>query len=335
MRQIICIGSACKDIFFPTGEGHIIETPKDILSQKKIQFELGAKYKIEDRHETIGGCAANVAVGMSKLGVDASCYSHLGNDKNADWILEELELEGVRTDLIRKDEELPSDMSAIIVDKDSGERIIFSNQKANGKLTIVKEEIEDAEWYFIGDLHGNWEEDLEDVVETAVGKKIKIIFNPRQSNIHDDAGEILKAIPFSEILILNKDEAMELISKDNEGYTDQELTDEKFLLTKIKELGAVTVVITDGTNGAWAANDENKIWAGAMLTEAADSTGAGDAFTSGFSAAYIKGKDLSECLSWGIANSSSSVKFFGGTEGLLKEDEIMKMIDGVKTEEII
>lgn len=334
MRQIICIGSACKDIFFPTAEGHIIETPKDILSQRKIQFELGAKYKVEDRFETIGGCAANVAVGMTKLGIDVSCYSHIGNDGNADWILEQLERGGVKTDLISKDPELPSDLSAIIVDKNSGERVIFSNQKANGKMAVKREQIEEAEWLFIGDLHGKWEESLESIVEVAVEKKIKIIYNPRQSNIHDDAGEILKAVPFSEILILNKDEAMELISKDKEEYTEQELTDEKFLLSKLRELGATSVVITDGTNGAWGSMGERNFWAGAVIAQAADSTGAGDSFTSGFSAAYIKGKELSECLKWGIVNSSNVVKFFGGTEGLLDEKSITAAMNEVNIKEI-
>ena len=95
MNKIICIGSACKDVFFPTSEGRIVETPDEILSQKKIEFELGAKYKIEDRYEALGGCAVNVAVGLARLGTQVSCYSHIGNDHIADWILVELKKNNV------------------------------------------------------------------------------------------------------------------------------------------------------------------------------------------------------------------------------------------------
>lgn len=335
MAKIICIGSACKDVFFPTGEGKIIETPEDLLSQKKIQFELGAKYKIDERYESLGGCAANVAVGLAKLGVDSSCYSHLGNDRIADWIAEDLKSRGVGTDLISKDEMAASDMSAIIVDKNTGERVIFANQPANGNMKIENDKLEKAEWFFIGDLHGNWEDDLESIIEFAEEKKVKVVYNPRQINIHDDVQEILQAVAFSEVLILNKDEAMEIISAEHEKYSEVELKDEKFLLAKMKELGPIVVAITDGTNGAWVTDGEKKYWSPAIISEAIDTTGAGDAFTSGFSAAYINGKSIEECLKWGVVNSSNSVKFFGAVEGLLGENDIEKIIGSVKVEEII
>jgi sugar/nucleoside kinase (ribokinase family) len=73
MEKIICIGSSAKDIFFPTNEGKIFETPKDITSQRKIAFELGAKYHIENRFESLGGCAVNVACGLRRLGIESSC----------------------------------------------------------------------------------------------------------------------------------------------------------------------------------------------------------------------------------------------------------------------
>ena len=68
MKQVICIGSGSKDIFFPTTEGITQETPDDLTAQKKIIFELGAKYHIDNRFESLGGCAVNQACGLRRLG---------------------------------------------------------------------------------------------------------------------------------------------------------------------------------------------------------------------------------------------------------------------------
>lgn len=328
--KIICIGSACKDIFFPTSEGTVFKTPKDLAAKSKLAFELGAKYKIEERYESLGGCAANVACGLAKLGMQSACYSHIGDDTSADWIKKELEKNGVGINLITQEKKCPSDLSAIVVDKNSAERVIFSNQKANGKLKIVPDNLKGAEWYFLGDLHGKWEK-ITDAVFKAVQKNgVKIANNPRQINIHENVKKIIETISNSDALFLNKDESIKIISAMG-NFSEKELDNEVFLAKKLKEKGARIAVITDGVRGAWAIDEKKIFFAPGIKVKAVDSTGAGDSFCSGFIAAYIKGKNIQECLKWGIANSSSVVRFYGGIEGLLGEVEIKKKAQQVKT----
>ncbi|MCX6762074.1 MAG: carbohydrate kinase family protein [Candidatus Moranbacteria bacterium] len=333
MQKIICIGSACKDVFFPTDGGKIIKTPEDILSQQKIEFELGAKYRIEDRYEALGGCAANVAVGLARLGTQVSCYSHIGNDQIADWILAELKKNNVGIDLVTKDAGFPSDMSAIIVDKNSAERVIFSNQKANTKLEIIPEKITFAEWIFVGDLHGDWQKDLDLISSVAEENKIKLAYNPRQSNIHDDVKKVVEIIAGTDVLFVNKDEALEILLLENseqktlptgrQAVNSEKINNEEYLLGELKKLGAGIVVITDGVRGAWASAGGETFFVPGQKVNAVDSTGAGDAFASGFLASYLKEKTLRECLDWGIANSSNSVQFYGAIEGLMNEEGIL------------
>jgi len=325
MTKIICIGSACKDVFFPTAEGRIVETPDELLSQRKIEFELGAKYRIEERYEALGGCATNVAVGLARLGVEVSCYAHIGNDQIADWIIAELGKNGVGVELVTKEAELTSDMSAIIVDKASGERVIFSNQKANARLEIIPKKINSAEWIFIGDLHGDWQGKLDLIFKVAEENKIKLAYNPRQSNIHEDVQKIKEKITRTNVLFLNKDEALEILSQIN-NFSAVELEDENFLLQELKKLGAEIVIITDGVRGAWVSDNSETFFVPGRKVNAVDSTGAGDAFASGFFGAQLKEKTLKECLDWGIANSSNSVQFYGATRGLLDEKGILGKI---------
>jgi len=319
-------------MFFPTSEGKIIDTPDDLMAQKKIEFELGAKYKIEERYETIGGCAANVACGLAKLGTDVSCYSHIGYDEISNWIISELEKNKVGVGLITKETNCVSDLSAIIVDKNSADRVIFSNQKANAKLEVQPEKLEGTEWVFIGDLHGQWQEKLDVIVAAAQEKNIRIAYNPRQANIHDDPNKIIQVISFTEVLFLNKDEAIELVSTLDHNPPAEDLEKEEFLLSELFQLGSKIVVITDGLRGAWVYNGEQILHTPGIKVLAVDSTGAGDAFCSGFLASYLKEKTLEECLQWGIANSSNEVQYYGSIEGLLDENSILEKIKDIKLE---
>lgn len=322
MSKIICIGSICKDIFFPTSEGTVTETPDDLLCQKKIAFELGAKYKIEERFETLGGCAGNVAVGLSRLGMEVASYGIVGDDETGGWIRSELEKNGVETELIETLEGGKSDLSAIVVDSETGDRVIFSNQKVNGELIVDKGKLEDVEWFFIGDLHGEWEDNLDRIFEFAKDEEVGIAFNPRQSNIHDNPQKVLDMIPGTDILILNKDEAMELVSVSDASISKEKLESEEFLVNEFLKLGAKVAVVTDGERGGWAGNGKEFSHSDAEKVEAVDSTGAGDACSSAFIAAFLKGKDLKECLFWGVRNGASVVRHYGAIEGLLAEDRM-------------
>lgn len=331
MNKVICIGSSGKDIFFPTAEGVILDTPEDLMSQKKIAFELGAKYHIEDRFETLGGCAVNQSVGLVRLGVPASCYTVLGSDMVGEWIQKELGKEGVNVDLVIN-EDCPSGLSAIIVDQKSGERVIFSNQEANERMKIVPEKLEGAEWISVSDPNGEWKKILDDIFMAAEKTGARISFNPRGTNIQEDAGKVFEMAGRAEVFFINKDEAIEILTTRN--LKPENLNDERYLLEELKNSGAKIVVITDGINGAWATDGEKFVFAEAQAKKAVDTTGAGDAFSSGFLAAYVKGKSLEECLKWGTANGGNSVNFYGGVEGLLRENEMEEKIKNIEVKNI-
>jgi len=332
-KKIICIGLACKDMFFPTTEGKITETPEDLFSQKKISFELGAKYKIEERFETLGGCAVNVACALSKLGIASACYSKLGEDYVGQWIKNKLREYGINQEMVVTEKDFASDLSAIIVDKMSGDRVIFSNQKVNGTLQIDSRKIKEAEWVFIGDLQGAWEKHLENIFQLSKENKTRVAFNPRQSNIHDNVQKIIESLPYAEIVFLNKDEALEIVSAAGH-FSQEELDNEKILITELKKIGGKIIVITDGIRGAWATQGEKIFFVPAVKVQACDSTGAGDAFCGAFWGAYLKGEKIEECLKWGIVNGGNVVRFYGGQEGLLNEEDLREKTKSLTVKEI-
>ncbi len=80
-------------------------------------------------------------------------------------------------------------------------------------------------------------------------------------------------------------------------------------------LGELTdlVVIKDGANGSYAIQG-GRIHhvAGIPLKKCIDTTGAGDCFDAGFIRAWLDGREMDDCLSWGNVVGGLSTQGFGG-----------------------
>lgn len=333
--QVICVGSTSQDIFFPTDEGLIMETPEDITAQVKVAFELGGKYRIKDRFEAVGGVAANVAQGLARLGVSVACYSRVGNDRIGEWAIQELEREQVATDLIVVDHEAKTDLSLILVMTQNGERTIFHNRDANERLIIEEEKLKGAKWLFVSALNGDWKNNLSKLLEVKKKFGILLALNPGQHNIREDARLMSETLQETDVLLLNKDEAIELLLHSSLEPKQEDLQDELFLLENLHVLGAKVIGMTDGKRGAWG-YDGKEYWHCPIHTRnsVVDSTGAGDAFGSGFFASWMKDGSLSVALKYGIANSGSVVGFYGANAGLLQEKEMEDILPNITPEQL-
>jgi len=324
MKKIICIGSGSKDIFFPTAEMKIIDNSGDVSAKKLVAFEYGAKYRIDDRFEAPGGCAANSAQGLSRLGIDVACYCRLGKEYEGRWVIDSLKDEKVDTSFIQTDEVYKTDLSAILVNKADGERTIFFNRDANERLEI-RNDLE-AEWFFVSALNGDWQGNMDKIIKIATTKKVRLAVNPGQENLKENKAKVLELIKNAEILILNRDEAVEIVGENNDEV--------KFLFSKLFELGPKIIGMTDGGEGSYASDGEKIFFAKPTKENPVDLTGAGDAFGAAFMAAILKDYKIEDALMWGTANGGNVVNFYGAKEGLLNEEQIIEKAKTVEVEEI-
>lgn len=335
MPKIICVGSTSKDIFFPTDEGVLFETPEDVMAQTKVAFELGGKFLVKDRFEAVGGVAANVATGLSRLGLEAHCYSKVGKDEIGAWIQKNLREDHVELDTLFVAEEVRSDLSAIVVITQTGDRLIFHNRDANEKLEIIPEKLERAEWFFVSALNGPWEKNLETLLSLAREKKISLALNPGQHNLKENPKLLLEALSHIELLALNKDEAIELLLQGGVEGEKKKLNSEIFLMQALHARGVPLIGLTDGRRGAWASDGTSFLHADIYESHGlVDTTGAGDAFGSGFFGAFLKGLPLERSLQYGIINAGSVVGYYGATAGLLKEETLKEHLSQVKVEKL-
>lgn len=333
-EQVICVGSVAKDIFFPTDSGDFFDTPEDVTAQRKVAFEVGAKYQIEDRFESLGGVAANTAAGLSRLGVSVSCYGSTGDDEIAAWIRREFEREGVGMNLLERHPEAKSDLSAILVFTGAADRTIFYNRDSAERLLVKEENFSGASWVMVSALNGDWEGNMRRAIAGAKNAGAKLAVNPGQRNMKDNPNAVLDAVRAADLLLLNKDEATELVSRFSADADS--LNDEVFLVRSLFEYGAKKVAMTDGARGAWGYGGDRVFRASSVRTDGrvVDTTGAGDAFGSAFLAAEISGKSLEESLRLGIANGANVIRYYGAIEGLLRKDEIAERVSNVSVESV-
>ncbi len=109
MAQVFLVGMAVVDFVFS-----VAEFPK--TAEKSVADDAGV---------VGGGCAANAAVAVARLGGEAILAARLGNDSLADLILSELAAEGVQTGFVDRAPHGRSSFSSIYVD-DAGERQIVN-----------------------------------------------------------------------------------------------------------------------------------------------------------------------------------------------------------------
>jgi ribokinase len=330
--RVICIGSCSQDIFFPSDEYTVFETPEDITSKSKAAFEIGGKFRVPDRYEAIGGVAANVSIGLSRLGIKAGCYTHIGQDALGDWAIKELEKESVVTTYVDREAGIKTDLSAIVVLMKSGDRIIFHNRDANERLSVISERLAGAEWIFMSSLNGEWKQNTQAILSYLDASGAKFALNPGQHNLKEDPAFILSLVARATVLLLNKDEAIELLLHVPAIDTTR-LDDEHYLLDTLLAQGAHAIGLTDGVRGAWAANEKERLFAPIhSLGPVIDSTGAGDAFASGFLASHIQDESLARSLATGMLNSGGVVAHYGAIEGLQTLSERNELIGAVETQ---
>lgn len=328
--EVICIGSCSQDIFFPSDEYVIYDTPEDITSKQKAAFEVGGKFRVPDRYEAIGGVAANTSIGLARLGVVSACYTHIGRDGLGDWAMGELAKESVLTHLVQREAGIRTDLSAVVVLAKSGDRIIFHNRDANERLVVEQVKLAKTDWIFMSALNGDWKTNVATVLAHLNTSSTRLALNPGQHNLKENPELVLSLIARADVVVLNKDEAIELLMHGNEGQDSARLDDERFLLEALIAKGVRCVGLTDGMRGAWATDGTDFLFAPIhTLGAVVDSTGAGDAFTSGFLAGRIRGLPLQTLLAMGMLNSGGVVTRYGAVAGLQTQANCEELLQDV------
>ena len=317
MFDVLCIGSATLDAFVNTGNG-MFRPCKDNPTHVKVPF--GSKILIKDLQFFSGGGGTNTAVGFSRLGFRAGWIGKIGDDETGRVILSELKKEKVNISHSSIEKRGKSGYS-IILDSQGHDRTVLAYKGCNDNLLL--QEVHPASlktrWLYCSSQLRQSAKTLMHITNLMKNRGAKVAFNPSTYMISSEQSIVNSMLKVSDVLIFNAEEAAFLAGKRGIKETMKEL----------HLLGPSTIVITDGKNGAHASNGHEVWHCKPIPVPVIESTGAGDAFATGFVAGTIKAKPLPECMKMGMANSASVIQHVGAKNILMSSSGIQKAISRI------
>jgi ribokinase len=320
--DFIAIGGVVEDVAFYTDEGVLMDNKSDLLKQKLIGFEYGAKISVENVTRFPGGGANNAAVCLSRLGFKTALLAALGEDEVGKRMIKNLAENNVDTRLVKVVKGGETGFTFVAITKNK-EHIAFVYRGASSSLGISKIEAQMmhyAKWFYVSSLSGEWEAVLSKIFSV---KDALVAWNPGNAQLKAGAGKLAPFIKKTAVFMVNKDEAIELAvsigkHKNKESAFFNEMEN---LLLALKELGPDAVLITDGANGADFYDGEifyHEDSARVPAAKIADTTGVGDTFCATFIAGLeTHGGDYKKAMKLAMKNASANLKEPGAQAGMM------------------
>lgn len=302
------------------------DKPNDLLAVGELLIDMisneydDGRFECDGYTKFSGGAPSNIAMNVNRLGIRSEIVSAVGNDGFGTFLLRRLQQEGMDTNGIQR---LDASTSMVVVTKSKTTPIPIFYREADYQITYdesLKQRIQHSKI-----VHFScWpisrtpaRHTLEKVLEEARSQGLFIGFDPNYHPMIWQRGEdgiqyVKSIISKVDVIKPSEDDAERLFGKDEPAKQ----------LEKFLELGAKLVIMTLGKDGAIVSNGKETIAFDSLATEVVDTTGAGDAFWSGFYAALIKGDTIREALYLGFAVSAYKLRYTGAVVHLPKLEVI-------------
>lgn len=262
---------------------------------------------------TVAGTAAAPAMNLAKLGHEVVAVGRIGDDNIGQFLINALKGYGADTSRMVIDPELQTSSSLLPIRHD-GSRPALHVIGANAALNE-----DDVPWdlitpgtifhmggaFVLPGLDGApMARVLAKAKELGATTTCDFLMSPR-----DDAQELISgSLPYIDYLMPNIEEAGWLVGTEDRAE----------IITWLQNRGANTTLLTMGGDGvSLACRGEAEIVVPAFKVDVVDTTGCGDAFTSGFISGIISGLSLEQSVERGLACGSLVATDLGSDAGIV------------------
>lgn len=277
-----------------------------------------------------GGTVANFAVGLARLGVPVAFLGKVGDDAYGQFLLGDLQGEGIDTNHTLV--EGPAHTGVVFIPVDAeGERTFFACAKGAAHTRLRPREVDPevvagAQWLHATGVclaEGSSREAILKAMGLAKGVGVPISFDP---NLRLEGGlfsnglreALEEAFHLAEVVLVSNEE-LDLLSE-AEGIEGR--------AREILEKGTEIVVVKCGEEGAVGLSRDRRVVVPAFSVTVVDTTGAGDAFDAGFVAGRLQGLDEAETIRY--ANAVAALKIMGiGARALPRANDVDRFLNVV------
>lgn len=293
----------------------------------QVQSVLADNETTIKEHQLLpGGSAANTIYGLAKLGISTSFIGAVGTDKEGELLLQDLREVGVDASQIKVKEHAKTGSVLGLTDS-HGNRALYVAAGANSLLAredISLEHIEQAELIHLSSFVDDLQFELQKWVVSNLPQSVKISFTPGALYAIKGLKALAPLLSKTYLLFLNQNELCQLTGEDvpvgaesclKQGCHIVAVTLGKGTRLEIgKGASHRTVIavcyIRDSHNEYVIESDSQNI------VSEVDTTGAGDAFATGFLYGLLRGKGLEECGRIGNIVARFSITKVGARQGL-------------------
>ncbi len=261
------------------------------------------------------GNSANAAVNFAKLGLESGLVSNVGGDAAGREIITTLQKADVDARFVHINPKKVSNYHYVLWYK-SERTILVKHEEYKYHWPHLRPK-EIPKWIYFSSISAKALEYHDDMVEWLNDHpEVKLAFQPGTFQMEAGIERLKHVYARAELVALNREEAVFVTGGNYDDIHD--------LFNRLHELGPKIVLISDGPNGSYGSDGENRFKMPIYPDPAppVERTGAGDAFTSTFVAAIIKGNNVEGALQWAPISSMNVVQHVGAQAGLLGEKEL-------------
>jgi sugar/nucleoside kinase (ribokinase family) len=266
----------------------------------------------------VGGCASNTGLALAKLGIEAVVIGKVGEDAFGDFLVGELARHGVQVAGIRRTREAGTASTMVMVHPD-GERSFIHSMGANALF-----QPEDIDWQLVErcqvfHLAGAFlmpamdGEPAARVLQQARARGLITCLDTTWDATGGWMRTLAPCLPHLDYIVPNYGEASQLT-----GETDPDRIADRLL-----KAGVGTVVIKMGGEGCFVKNRDRAFHLPAYPVQMVDALGAGDCFSTGFTAGLAMGWDLERTARLANAVGALCVTQLGATTGVRSLEETL------------
>jgi sugar/nucleoside kinase (ribokinase family) len=265
---------------------------------------------------TIGGCAANVAVDLVKMGVAATVVGRVGSDVFGRIVADMLREHGVDTSAIKTTDGADTSQT-LIVNVAGQDRRFIHTFGANAVLRasdIPLEKVNQCKVLYLGGylvMPKIVQDELVAVFAAARQSGAKTVLDVVVPGPGEYLSRLDRLLPHVDVFLPNNHEAA-LMTGESDPLKQAEA---------LRRLGAKTVIITMGGDGSLLVSDTVRLRAGVFSVPFVDGSGGGDAFDAGFIYGMLNEMSPEDCLRVASALGASCVRTIGTTPGVFNRSE--------------